>query len=261
MDTTHGDPVPQHSDVPPWLALPPDWPVVDQAILDGAVEVSLAALSPDSADPSHERLLRYYDRDSGHAGTTFLDLTPRKRRTITASDIVATSLLDERFDPAVVRRLLEPGPARARVNAVLQSLPDVMLATADTDALVAMDAFYRTVLESVTPPGSRSEEHWVVASKLCARKRPELFPIRDDGVRGLFGTSGLDDHRADWEVFRHVIGNHDVVHAIDAMHAAALAVDGETKLDERRLRLLDVALWTYRLAPRGTPQPGTDIGA
>ena len=255
MDATTGDTTPAHPELPPWLALPADWPVLDQAVLDRAVATSLQALSTETADPAHERLVRYYDRDSKNAATTFLDLPPRKRRGISAGDILATSLLDEAFDPAAVRRLLEPGPVRTEVTTALRALPDAMLATADTDALEAMGAFYRTVLAAVTPPGKRREDHWVVASKLCARKRPNLFPIRDDGVRELFGTTDLDDHRADWQVFRHVIGNHDVVHAIDQMLAATLALtEGtETRIDQSRLRLLDVALWTYRWSTPGEP--------
>lgn len=264
MDVTSGDPDHQHPDVPPWLALPADWPAVDQAVLDRAVETSLTALSTESAHPAHERLVRYYDRESDNGATTFLDLPPRKRRTIAASDVLATTLLDETFHPAVVRRLLEPGPVRSELNGMLRSLPDVMLATADTDALVAMSEFHRTVREAVTPPGGRSEEHWVVASKLCARKRPDLFPIRDDGVRELFGTTEIDDERADWQVFRHVIGDHDVGHAIEQVHSAALALveDTDTRIDESRLRLLDVALWTYRWTlPGSLPEGRTTPGA
>lgn len=256
MDATTGDTSPAHSEVPPWLALPADWPVIDQAVLDRAVAVSLEALSTETADPAHERLVRYYDRDSKNAATTFLDLPPRKRRGIGAGDILATSLLDETFDPAVVRRLLEPGPVRTEVTTALRALPDAMLATADTDALEAMGTFYRTVLAAVTPPGERSEDHWVVASKLCARKRPDLFPVRDDGVRELFGTADLGDHRADWQAFRHVIGNHEVVQAIDRLQAATLAlVEGtDTRIDASRLRLLDVALWTFRWSTSHEPR-------
>ncbi|MEE6286653.1 DUF6308 family protein [Georgenia sp. MJ173] len=239
----------EHDAVPPWLALPADWPSVDDALLDAAVDLSLAALSTTTANPAHRRLARYYDRAGANAASTFLDLEPKEWRNVTATDLVATSLLDVTFTPHDVRRLLEPGPSRDRVTTALCELPDALLATADTDALAAMGEFYLAVLDAVSPPERERPDRWVVASKLCARKRPDLYPIRDAGVRELFGTTEYDDHRADWQVFRHVIAHQDVIHAIDAAHQAAVSESGGNPLDVSRLRLLDVALFTYRSSP------------
>lgn len=210
-----------------------------------------------SSQPVQARLARYYEGESGKAGSTFLDLAPHKWRTVTASDLVATSLLDVAFTPSDVRRLLQPGPERERISDALHVLPDVMLATADTESLAAMNELYLAVLDAVAPPGSQRGDRWVVASKLCARKRPDLFPIRDAGAQQLFGTTDEADHRVDWQLFRHVIADHTVTQAVDSARQAV--VEGSrTRIDTSRLRLLDVALWTW--SPNGRRRYGDEHG-
>ncbi|MEE6281238.1 DUF6308 family protein [Georgenia sp. MJ170] len=249
VESTHR-PV-EHDAVPPWLALPEDWPSVDDVLLDAAIDLSLAALSTTTTNPAHRRLARYYDRAGTNAASTFLSLEPTEWRNVTATDLLATSLLDVTFTPHDVRRLLEPGPVRDRMTTALCELPDALLATADTDALVAMGEFYLAVLDAVSSSEGQRPDRWVVASKLCARKRPDLYPIRDAGVRELFGTTDYNDHRADWQVFRHVIAHHDVTHAIDTARQATLTETGGNPVDTSRLRLLDVALFTYRSTSSG----------
>jgi hypothetical protein len=96
---------------------------------------------------------------------------------------------------------------------------------------------------------TRHPDAWVTASKLCARKRPELFPVRDRKVFAYLGLTRNNSYRIAWQVFRHLIGDRDVIAAIDALSDATLA-DGQgtrLRLDDSRLRLLDAAIWTDTL--------------
>lgn len=246
MNSHSGDPATDHT-LPPWLEVPDDWPTVDEATLDRAVETCLAALSLSGSSPAHERLVRYYDPRGGNAGATFLDLPPRVPDDVTASDLLAASLLDVEIRPVDVRRLLAPGPARTRVTEALHALPNATLWTADTATLIPMSDFYRAVRDALADEGEDPEDRWAVASKVCARKRPNLFPIRDAVVRDRLGITEAEDYRADWQVFRHVTRTHAVEQAITAARdAAAAQTDPATiPLDHSRLRLLDVALFTY----------------
>ena len=246
MDSAHDAPAHDDHDLPPWLEGPEDWPTVEQTILDQAVETCLTALDLSGPDPANARLVRYYDTRGGNAGPTFLDLAPRDPDDITASDLLATSLLDAQIRAADVRRLLTPGPVRERVTEALQALPDATLWTADTATLVPMSDFYRAVRDAFNGEEEGAEDRWAVASKLCARKRPDLFPVRDVVVRKRLGIPEEQDYRADWQVFRHVTRTPEVVHALTAaLEAAALESDPDgVPIDNGRLRLLDVVLFT-----------------
>ncbi|MBC9820523.1 DUF6308 family protein [Terrabacter sp. MAHUQ-38] len=83
------------------------------------------------------------------------------------------------------------------------------------------------------------------ASKFCARKRPDLFPVRDRVVCRLLGIERSGNARVDWMVFRHLISDPDVRQAIHAV-VGELEREGDDRveLDTEPLRLLDAALWT-----------------
>jgi hypothetical protein len=98
------------------------------------------------------------------------------------------------------------------------------------------------MLETVMNPNA-----WVTASKLCARKRPDLFPVRDRLVCDHLGLSHFRNYQVDWQVFRALISDQDVVAAIDSVGKALEANPGAENLevDHSRLRMLDAAIWTY----------------
>ena len=73
--------------------------------------------------------------------------------------------------------------------------------------------------------------------------------MRDRKVSAYLGLTRNNSYRIAWQVFRHLIGDRDVIAAIDALSDATLA-DGQgtrLRLDDSRLRLLDAAIWTDAL--------------
>ncbi|MBC7631269.1 MAG: hypothetical protein H7290_07330 [Flavobacterium sp.] len=111
----------------------------------------------------------------------------------------------------------------------------------------AMEEFYRAVKTGLSSSAARRPNPWVTASKLCARKRPSLFPVRDRNVCSHLGILELDDFRADWQVFRALVQDPEVGAAIDLLpeRTREVGVGRLMALDISRLRLMDAALWTY----------------
>ncbi|MFC4555735.1 DUF6308 family protein [Georgenia faecalis] len=232
---------------------PLDWPPIADEVLAGALEQAFLALSDDGPSPVGERLARYYDVAGNYVGATFTSLQPNEQDGVTSADLHATTLMNVKLGPRATRQLLT-GPMHDGVVAAMISLPDVTLADADDAALEAMYAFYIAVKEAISSPLAAKSNPWVTTSKLCARKRPHLFPVRDRDVCTLLGVRALKDVRADWQVFRALMQNPQIREAIAALPEAARAAaqERELLLDDSDLRLLDAALWTY--TKRGTPE-------
>lgn len=224
---------------------PDGWPVIPHEVIDAATAVALGALSLEGDRPAHARLARYYDRERKYAGATFTDL-PNIADDVTADDLLAVSLLSVRISPLDARRLVEPSPERSAVLASLRALPDVGLTMADADTLIAMAVFYEDVKHALKDPWARSSDRWVTASKLCARKRPDLFPVRDRKVRDLLGLTRFADYRVDWQIFRHLAQSDEVRQAI--FKALRQVPDAETiQVESSLMRVLDVALWSQAI--------------
>ena len=93
-----------------------------------------------------------------------------------------------------------------------------------------------------------AQNPWVSASKLCARKRPECFPVRDNRV--TVKRLDIGKHwRTDWQVYRHLMKTDSIV---DRLHQLEREVrgTGASPLDPP-LRILDVLLWM------STPEKGS----
>jgi len=183
-------------------------------------------------------LRRYYDPAGDYAGSTFLELTPNEPDNITATDLYALSLLDVRAGPQAGRRLLDDGAHR---DAVLTALGDpnlrfeVTLEGANETTFAAAEKLYLAVREAL---GIRP---WVTASKLCARKRPLFFPVRDSVVtleRLRLGKSYL----LAWNVYKTLLQDDEVLQKVHARVEKAQA-GGEFKISDPPLRILDVLLW------------------
>jgi len=56
----------------------------------------------------------------------------------------------------------------------------------------------------------------------------------------------------DWQVFRSLIGDPDIIAAIDVTSKATAeaAAGRRLQVDQSRLRLLDAAIWTYAMSLR-----------
>lgn len=220
-------------------------PDVPSEVLDGARRKTLEVLEcPRTVDD----VSKYYKIDSDYAGALYLGIPDPDPSVITAADLFAVSSLSIKIPARAARRLLlEPAGADA-VNDALRALPDMELAATDDADLELMRDFYCAVkhalrrAEKTKPSGA-----WVTASKIVARKRPRLFPVRDTLVTTLLGTREKADYYTDWIVFRHLMRDEAVASNLRRLREAldGLAKSGEHLSESEPLRLLDVALWMH----------------
>lgn len=220
--------------------------------LTRAVSRSLAALADDGPWPISTRLATYYDRDGNYAGTTFADLQPAAPRDVTATDLHAVSMLAVPVEPRATRRLLGDGAFRTDVLEQLGRLEDLgvhELTQADDAVLLAMEALFQAVRRACQDTAPGRPEPWVTVSAICARKRPGLFPVRDNTVSAALGLTGpglpRGSYQLDWQLYRHLLEHQGVR---DGLWRARIRVsdlgDAHTA-DVHDLRLLDAILWTY----------------
>ena len=226
---------------------PADWPAVLPEVYEHAKRRALETLATEGERRVQDRLAVFYDSESNYAGSSFAELAPNEWWDITPADLHATTLLSVDIGPAATRRLIAPGATRQGVLRALRGLPDRELAFADADTLTAMEGFYRAIKVALGSASAHTSNPWVTASKLCARKRPDLFPVRDRNVCGHLGIIDLNDFRVDWLVFRALAQDDDVIAAVDDLPSSIRAADTGRLLavDSSRLRLLDAAIWTY----------------
>lgn len=224
------------------------WPVLSEERAEAITTLALKALADAGPKPVGSRLARFYDVSGDYAGASFAGLEPLSVSDVTATDLHATSLLSVDIGPVATRRLLTPGPVRDQILNALTAIAVDDLGQADASDLLAMERFYLSVKRNLSTADVQQPNPWVTASKLCARKRPGLFPVRDSVVCGYLDLTGRDaSYRLDWQAFRHLVRDPGVVAGLQDAAAAALAVAGTRtlRLDVQLLRLLDAALWTY----------------
>nr|WP_246400410.1 DUF6308 family protein [Jiangella mangrovi] len=204
------------------------------AQLDRATSATLSALKDPAAV---ENLRLFYDRDSNYPGRSFLAVGPVEYDTITAADLYATSLLGISVGPRAGRQLLQGGPHRNDVLKALRAVPvETHLADADDTVLDAAEHLHLQLKNAL------GGNKWVAASKLCARKRPRLFPVRDSLVtRALLGVG--QDRRVDWLVYQHLMTDDEVQGLLrEVTRESAIR---ESDLLDPPLRILDVVLWMH----------------
>lgn len=240
---------------PAAVAIPEAWAPVTREARDHAVAVTLKAIAY-AATPNAKGtapLARYYDVATDYAGVTFAALGPIDPYDVTATDLHAVRLLSVRLGAAATRRLLEPGSLRTELLKTLSSVPtDVTLASATTSDLVAMENFYEAARRAMVEPRAKTSNPWVTATKLTARKRPDLIPVRDNLVRDVLGLASFRNYRIEWQAMRTIVNDQAVVVALEAAIAnvqeAGRAQGRHMIFDTSVLRLLDVALWEYASA-------------
>lgn len=215
---------------------------VPAGVIERAREVTMGALDPAVAV---DRLRDYYDLEGGYAGRTFLDARGAQPNQFAAADLFAVSLLQVTIHPRAARVFLDDGPAHDQLVRSLADVPtEVDLARARPETYLAMAELYRRVKETL------GKDPWVTASKVCARKRPKLFPVRDRRVRILLDVYRLGDYSIDWQVISGLMATPEVGDALSAVAADAAEVTGRrmVSLDEYPLRQLDVLLWMHARA-------------
>lgn len=203
-------------------------------------ERALAALAEQS-------LAAHFDPAGDHAGALFHTVPTDDPDRVTAADLLAVSTLGPALPVPLVRQVLEDPAKDARIGAALRRIPATATITDlggdRLDAMAALDTELRQ-----TPDATANR--WVFAAKVGARKRPDLFPLRDRlvltylaGSRDL-RASALGPFRTDVRVFAHLMAD-PAVRAAVARHRTDL---GSAATDVPDLRLLDAALWQAALA-------------
>ena len=165
----------------------------------------------------------YFSPGEDFAGLSFTCLGSNPRDAVTASDLLAVSLLDIAWRPEAVRQLLDT--SAATVAGLLGAIrSDIDLWEARDEDLAAVDPLWDALLQM---PGVGT----ATASKLLARKRPRLCPVSDKTVIAAVGVPGWT-----WEALRTFLqdpGARTEIEALRPPPATAVSV----------LRILDVAIW------------------
>lgn len=222
------------------------FPEVEQQYIDHAREQTLTALM-DADTP--QRLRRHYCLDADFTGASFTRIMPNPSDAIGAADLLATTMLSASVPPHSVRSFLDDKRTRKTVRRLLDDLPDRRLEDTKAKHFRPMSAFYEFVKETLGQAGAADPNPWATASKLTARKRPDLFPVRDAAVCDFLGVSELRDYGKDWRVFRTLLRDEQVGAALDDVRGSlkdlSSSVDCRVKTDKERLRILDTALWSH----------------
>ncbi len=121
---------------------------------------------------------------------------------------------------------------------------DANLSLADAASLEAMAAFHRALKPALSATESATANPCVTVSKLSARKRPDLFPVRDSVVCALLGIG--KNYEVDWQVYRRLLQDDDIRRSLDQIVDNAAAIPGvDVGSPTARLRHLDVVLWMH----------------
>lgn len=216
---------------------------IDDGVYDKAIAVAVSALN-DEGTPA--RLAEYYDRNTNYAGATFAGLQPASASEITATDLLAVTTLGVSIGDHAIRRFLEDDQTRHDVSAALAALPEKPLEEVTDAEFVPMAELYELVKNILASPDAKTFNSWVTASKIVARKRPDLFPVRDNVVCTSLGIMKLNYYLSDWRVFRCLMRDSEVTSLLLKLPGRINTQRGERAVDfakETPLRLLDAALW------------------
>lgn len=188
---------------------------------------TLAARIEAIIEPPTDRLLvAFFDRSSPFAGTTFDDLPDNPRDRFTATDLLATTLLDMQSRPRAVRAILED--QADHLSVLLSAVPDdVDLWDATDEHLSAATDLWRALRSGGPLLGVGP----TTTSKLMARKRPRLIPIVDSVVRDALGFESDS-----WVELRTALQS-DLPGRIETLRPTGVGEVVST------LRLLDAAVW------------------
>jgi len=136
---------------------------------------------------------------------------------VTISDLLAVSTLNINLEPKQLRRFLTEEPKQTAVNKALAALPlnvaltELSTGQQDTAQLLVQA---RTLYDELRRTPSPSSNRWVFAAKMCARKRPELMPVRDTVVCKFLADSAklrsgeaMGNFVVDFQVFAFLFSN------------------------------------------------------
>lgn len=180
-----------------------------------------AAIDAILDDATTRHLVDIYFEDDRFAGIDFDSLGPSAPNTFSPADLLALNLLDVRVGPRAMRAILS-----GRFDSLLSQIPvDVDLWDArsgDGSVWSNADALYSLLLE--LPGMGRTK-----TSKLLARKRPRLVPIRDSIIENRLGLG-----EQFWAPLADVLSDDERRRRIDALTPT---------VHVSTLRRLDIAVW------------------
>ncbi len=171
-----------------------------------------------------ELVRRYLDPgiDNEFAGTSFDTLGRNRRKAFEIDDLIVLNLLDERLSGPAIRRLLS-----GELDTFLAQVPEAVdLWDASDQDLGSTDQLLDK-LKALPGVGSTR------AAKLCARKRPRMFPIYDSVVERVMCLNNGPWRRP----LAEALADSDRRAGIRKLDPE---LDGYTP---SVLRLLDVAIW------------------
>jgi hypothetical protein len=198
----------------------------------------------DPGTRTRELLRRYYAVEGPHAGISFLDGTEGEHpETVQAADLFAVSMLGLPVPPAAARRVLHDTAWARRIEACLETLPvQATLVGTEAPPLVALRALHDGVLAAIDPRPQPSEVSRVVASAVCARKRPELFPVIDTPLCDALLLPGPGYPVRCWQAVRAVLRADGVVDALTRAFRSLHRDQPGLAVDVYPLRQLQVLL-------------------
>lgn len=220
------------------------FPAVDSKILNTATEKALAALSDENTP---QKLAAFYNPEKNFAGATFAGLEPNAPDRITATDLLAITTLSVDIPVRAVRRFLQDPAAEQALTEKLQALPAKPLELTTASDFELMEDFYGLAKNFLARADTTTSNPWVTASKLVARKRADLFPVRDSVVCDYLEIRQLRDCTKDWFVFRTLMNTQSIQEELKKLPKKIKEAAGSSpvELDQEPLRLLDAALWRY----------------
>lgn len=252
-DVTEINQAAEENTPPPWTQAPSGWSVPNEELTEHTRKVILTALAPDGIRPADERLARDAEMNAAH----ILSGPPDD---VTTSDLLAVAL-QVALPPVAARRLLAHGGHRLEVLAALRDLQDDDLVLAGPSALVGMEHLL-AVIGDVMSAGDapKSLDGFIGAELLCARKRPGLFPALTGPVRAALGLSGEQHRRVDWLLFRALLGDREVMSAVDDLSDRVRADTRPmfTSVGAERLQILCAALNTHFTTDLISAEPVVD---
>lgn len=160
---------------------------------------------------------------------------PAARDIITSADVVALSFLSVRVPGMVALKLLVD--RRDEISSLLWQIPTgVPLWEVDRRVLAGPGNALFELIRSLDEKHD-SGHRWVTAHKLLARKRPELFPIRDSVVGRVVPVA---DGSSRWLSMRAALQDVTLRDAIERLRHDAGVSPRVTVL-----RTLDIAIWMH----------------
>ncbi len=234
-------------------------PALDD-ILEHALSVTLGVLGQQEPATAVDRLIDYYAIDSDNVGCSFLDGSEVVDvETVTSVDLHAVTMLGLRVRPRLARLLLFDTPIALRVAQFLdpRRLPsDASLGEADRGLFVSMSDLQESVAAAVASSGSCGPNAALLVAGICARKRPQLFAIRDHRVCALLGLAPDVEHTLHWQVFTHLLQADAVVNRLATIMSAVRASGADVRTDSYPLHHLHALL---RMFSDAQPRDDRDL--